>query len=184
MDVVPLAIPEVKLIRARRWQDDRGGLVETWSRDRFAEHGLVAEFVQENHVYNGAASIVRGLHFQLPPMAQAKLVRCVRGAVFDVALDVRRRSPSFGRHVAVELRAGDDCQLLIPPGFAHGYCTLEPDSEVVYLLSAPYAPATERAVLWCDPALAIAWPCAPARAIVSPKDQAAPSLAAAPDLFD
>lgn len=177
MEVVALAIPDVKLITPRRFTDPRGSFAETFSRRRFAEAGLTAEFVQDNHSLSRPAGTVRGLHFQRPPFAQAKLVRVLRGAAFDVALDIRPGSPSYGRHVAVELTAESGAMILIPEGFAHGFCTLTADTEVFYKVSRDYAPQHEGGILWNDPALGVAWPIDAAEAVLSERDRAWPGFA-------
>lgn len=181
--VEPTAIPDVLLLTPRRHGDERGALVEVYRRDRFAAAGLDAEFVQENHAWSAARGTVRGLHFQAPPHAQAKLVRVSHGAVLDVAVDVRRGSPTFGRHVAVELSAANGLQLFIPEGFAHGYCSLTPDATVEYKLTAYYAPDSEHGVLWSDPDLGIDWPVDPHDAVLSEKDRGLARLAELPPLF-
>lgn len=178
MQIIELAIPGVKLVEPVVHRDARGFLMEVWRRDAFA-----TEFVQDNHSLSIAAYTVRGLHFQIPPHAQAKLVRVVRGAVLDVAVDLRHGSPTYGQHVALELSAADRRQLLVPAGCAHGYCTLEPDTEVLYKVDAPYARAAERGLHWRDPALAIAWPVAAADATLSERDEGLPTLAALPEFF-
>jgi dTDP-4-dehydrorhamnose 3,5-epimerase len=127
---------------------------------------------------------LRGLHYQLPPCAQGKLIRVTRGAVLDVAVDIRRGSPGFGSHVAVLLSAENWQQLWVPPGFAHGYCTLEDETEVLYKTTEYYSPAHERGIAWDDPALAIGWPTAPAAMVVAERDRLLPRLAAQPDLFE
>lgn len=165
----------VRLIRRPVHGDERGWFTETWSRAAFAEIGIDADWVQDNHSRSAEAGTVRGLHFQAPPHAQAKLVRCVRGRILDVAVDIRNASPTFGQHVARELTPDNHEQLFVPAGFAHGFMTLEPGSEVIYKVDAPYAPDAEGAVLWNDPALAIAWPNLPPT--LSAKDAAAPALA-------
>ena len=172
----PTAIPGVRRIVPVRHGDERGYLSEVYRADVLREAGIVFDAVQENHSYSRDAGTVRGLHFQLPPRAQAKLVRVVRGAVLDVAVDLRRDSPTFGRHVAVELSAESGEQLYVPAGFAHGFCTLEPQPEGVYLMDQTYAPEHERGLLWNDPALGIVWPVAPEKAILSAKDRANPTL--------
>lgn len=177
MEVVALAIPDVKLITPRRFVDPRGFFSETFSRRGLIEAGLAADFIQDNHSLSKEPGTVRGLHFQRAPFAQAKLVRILRGAVYDVALDIRPGSPTFGRHVAIELSADTGAQLLIPEGFAHGLCTLEPDTEVLYKVNRDYAPQHEGGILWNDPALGIAWPIAPAEATLSDRDRKWPRLA-------
>lgn len=184
MKIESLAIADVKLITPKKFGDDRGFFSETWSERAFKDAGIDLHFIQDNHAYSAAAHTVRGLHFQLPPMAQDKLVRVVRGAILDVAVDIRRSSPTFGRHVAVVLSAENWAQLLVPKGFAHGYATLEPDTEVLYKVTSGYAPALEAGILWNDPALKIAWPVAADAAQLSDKDKVLPVLADAETLFD
>lgn len=169
----PLAIPEVLLIEHQVARDERGFFVESYREDAFLRAGL-PRFVQDNHSRSGA-HVLRGLHYQTAPMAAGKLVRCLAGRVYDVAVDLRRRSPSYGRFVAVELTGGDCRMLWVPPGFAHGLLTLEPDTEVAYKVSAYYSPAHDRALRWNDPAIGIPWPVA--EPLVSAKDRAAPLLA-------
>ena len=169
--------PEIRLFRPRRHVDDRGFFSEVYSRAAFAEIGIDAEFVQDNHSLSIPQGVVRGLHFQLPPFAQAKLVRVVHGAIADVVVDIRRGSPSYGRHARVTLSAEEWNQIYVPIGFAHGFCTLAPDSEVLYKVSRPYSAAHDRGLLWDDPALAIDWPVDAGTAIVSDKDRRQPSLA-------
>ncbi len=177
MEVVPLAIPDVKMIRPRKFGDDRGFFSETYSRRSFSAAGLDFDFVQDNHSLSATAGTVRGLHFQLPPYAQHKLVRVVRGAILDVAVDLRRGSPSYGRHVSTIISAADWNQVLVPIGFAHGFCTLESHTEVAYKTTDFYAPEHDRGLLWNDPALGIDWPVAATAAILSDKDRAHPRLA-------
>lgn len=176
MQVEPTALPEVKLVRPLRHGDARGFFSETWNRRDLARAGLDADFVQDNHVLNGKAGTLRGLHLQIAPSLQGKLVRCVRGAIFDVAVDVRRISPTRGRHVALELSAEAWNQLWIPPGFAHGYCTLTDGAEVLYKVTAYHDPAAERGIAFDDPEIGIEWPLEPAAALVSDKDRSWPTL--------
>ena len=176
-------IPEVKLLRMRRHCDERGFFSEIYSRRALADAGIDSDFVQDNHSFSDPPGVVRGLHFQIPPFAQDKLVRVVRGAIFDVAVDLRHRSPTLGRHVAQIIRAEDWMQLFIPAGFAHGFCTLEPQTEVLYKVTAYYSPAHERGLRWNDPELDIAWPVATDAAILSDKDRRHPTLAALPVHF-
>lgn len=172
----PLA--RVTLLKPKRHGDERGWFSETYSARRFAADGVAVSFVQDNHSYSRQAGTVRGLHFQRPPSAQAKLVRVLRGRILDVALDIRRGSPTYGRWVGAELSADGGDQLFIPVGFAHGFCTLEPETEVFYKVSAPYAPEADTGLRWNDPDLAIPWPVAPDRAVVSRKDAEWPRLQA------
>jgi len=169
-------LPGVVIITPRRFDDDRGWFSETWSRRALAGAGLEIDFVQDNHSLSRAAGTLRGLHCQAPPHAQAKLVRVARGAVRDVAVDVRRGSPDYGRWVGVELSAANGRQLLIPAGFLHGFVTLEPDTEVLYKCSDYYAPACDRGVRFDDPDLGIDWGIAPSAAILSEKDRDASLL--------
>lgn len=181
---VPLDLPGPLLISTRRFGDDRGFFIETYSARDFAALGIDEPFVQDNHSLSAAVGTIRGMHFQLPPHAQAKLVRVLRGAILDIAVDLRRSSPGFGRHVAVELSAANGLQLYIPAGFAHGFCTLEPDTEVAYKVSAPYVPALDRGVAWDDPDLALPWPFEAANVTLSDKDRRAPRLRDLPPCFD
>lgn len=147
----------LKKIVARRYQDQRGFFTETYSRTSFLSLEIDVEFVQDNHSFSRSENTVRGLHFQAPPRAQAKLVRCVRGAVLDVAVDIRRGSPTYGKWEGHKLTAENGHQLYIPVGFAHGFATLEPDSEIIYKCSDYYAPETEGSILWNDPDIGIDW---------------------------
>jgi len=176
MRVSETSITGVLALEPERHGDRRGFLSETWNRAGLARHGIAADFVQENHSLSRERFTLRGLHFQLPPHAQAKLVRVLRGAVMDVAVDLRHGSPSFGRHVAVVLSAAAWNQLYVPAGFAHGFCTLEPDSEVLYKVTAYYAPEAERGLHFADPALGIPWPMAAGEAVVNARDDAWPRL--------
>ena len=142
-----------------------------------AEAGYDLDFVQDNHSYSAAAGVLRGLHYQTPPQAQDKLLRVTRGSAFDVAVDIRRGSPDFGRWVSVLLTADKGNQILVPRGYAHGFVTLEPDTEVQYKVTAPYSPANDRAVRFDDPAIGIDWPLAGDALTLSDKDRAAPLLA-------
>lgn len=184
--ITSLTIPDVKVIVPDRFGDDRGFFSETYSRRVMADAGIEEEFVQDNHSLSAVVGTVRGLHYQLPPFAQAKLVRVIRGAVVDVAVDIRRDSPTFGQHVAVTLSAATWNQIYVPAGFAHGFCTLEPDTEVVYKVTAYYSRAHDRGISWNDPQLGIAWPVESATAQLSDKDRNQPRLAdvVAGDLFD
>jgi dTDP-4-dehydrorhamnose 3,5-epimerase len=183
MDVTPLAIPDVRLVKPRIFRDPRGFFSETWNARAWAAAGLTASFVQDNHAYSEPKGTVRGLHYQLPPSAQGKLVRVTRGAILDVAVDIRRGAPTFGRHVTAVLSAQNWAQLWVPEGFAHGYVTLEPDTEVIYKVTAFYAPEADRGIAWDDPDLGINWGVAPADAILSEKDTRHPRLKDAVDLF-
>ncbi len=161
----------VKLIKPRRFGDARGWFTETFHRDRYAEQGIACEFVQDNHSMSRDVGVLRGLHWQAPPFGQDKLVRCVRGRIWDVAVDARAGSPTFGKWVAAELSAENGWQLFVPVGFAHGFVTLAPDTEVEYKVSGLYAPQAEGGVIWNDPVIALPWPLPPGGPILSPKDE-------------
>ena len=165
------------LLKPKRFADERGWFSETYNRREATELGIADEFVQDNHSLSRPAGTLRGLHFQTPPQAQAKLVRCVKGRIKDYAVDIRRGSPTYGRHVAAELTAENGWQLYVPVGFAHGFVTLEADCEVVYKVSAYYAPAHDAGLRWDDPVIGIAWPLPPSGPVLSPKDEALPLLA-------
>jgi len=166
-----LAIPDVKVLTPRRFGDARGWFTESWSR-----RTLDVDFCQDNISLSAPRGTVRGLHFQKPPHAQAKLVHVLKGAILDVAVDIRVGSPTFGKHVAVELTAAEGHQIFVPKGFAHGFCTLEPDTMVMYKVDSFYAPESDAGLLWSDPALGITWPVAVDAAELSPKDKALPRL--------
>jgi dTDP-4-dehydrorhamnose 3,5-epimerase len=176
IDVEPTALPDVKIIRTKIFADPRGYFVETYNRKAFAAAGIADEFVQDNLSLSTEVGTIRGLHFQSAPFAQAKIVRVGRGRILDVAVDLRRSSPTFGRHVAVELSAENGLQLLVPVGFAHGFCTLTPNTEVSYKVTAHYSAVHDHGLAWDDPALGINWPVEPSRAILSDKDTRHPRL--------
>jgi dTDP-4-dehydrorhamnose 3,5-epimerase len=178
------AIPDVKIITPPRFGDVRGFFSEVYSRKAFEESGIFMNFVQDNHSLSGPRGTIRGLHFQSPPFSQDKLVRVTRGRVLDVVVDIRRSSPTYGRHVAVELSADNWRQLLVPAGFAHGFCTLEPDTEFLYKVTNSYAPSHDHGIAWDDPALGINWPVSPGEALLSDKDRGFPRLADLPAYFD
>jgi len=178
------AIADVKIITPPRFGDARGFFSETFNHKALAEAGLdLPPFVQDNQSLSGPAGTVRGLHFQSAPAAQMKLVRVIRGAIFDVAVDIRPNSKTFGQHVAVELSADNWAQLLIPTGFAHGFCTLQPDTEVVYKAGDYYSPAHDHGFLWNDPDLGIDWPVSAEEALLSAKDAVQPRLADLPRAY-
>ena len=177
MEVSQTALPDVFLITPRRFGDNRGYFSETWSKRAFEDAGIDLEFVQDNHSYSAEAGTVRGLHYQSPPSAQDKLVRVGRGAVMDVAVDVRQGSPTFGQWVAEELSAENGKQLLVPKGFLHGFATLCDDVDVFYKCTDFYAPDCDGGIRFDDPDLAIDWGINPKSAILSDKDAAAPGFA-------
>jgi dTDP-4-dehydrorhamnose 3,5-epimerase len=183
MQIIPTVIPDVKEIRPVRHGDARGFFSEIFREDVLRQHGIDMVFVQENHSLSADRGVVRGLHFQTPPMAQAKLVRVAAGAILDVAVDIRAGSPNYGRHVAVVLSAADGNQLFVPEGFAHGFCTLEPNTQVIYKVNRYYSPEHDRGVMWDDPALGINWPVAGGEAVLSDKDRRQPLMAELPPFF-
>jgi dTDP-4-dehydrorhamnose 3,5-epimerase len=183
LTIRPLALAEIKLIAAPRLRDQRGYFAETYMRDDFAAAGIPYDFVQDNESLSQTPGTVRGMHFQIPPFAQAKLIRVLTGRIFDVCIDLCRSSPRYGRHASVELAAAIGDQLFVPAGFAHG-CTLEADTTGLYKVDAVYSAEHERGIAWADPALAIEWPINAAAAILSAKDAALPLLRETPFYFD
>lgn len=183
LEVTPTEIPDVLLVRTRRFGDERGFFTEAFNRERWRAAGLPADFVQDNQAFSTARGTLRGLHFQRPPKAQTKVVRASRGVIWDVAVDIRQGSPWYGRWVGHELSAANGLQMVIPAGFAHGYVTLEPDSEATYKVDAPYDQEAEAGLCWDDPRLGIAWPIPPAELIILARDRALPGLAELPAIF-
>jgi len=183
MKVERLAVPEVILLTPPRHGDARGFFSETYNLARYAEAGIGLAFVQDNHSLSAERGTVRGLHCQIAPNVQGKLVRCVKGAIWDVAVDLRAGSSSYGRHASAILSAENWRQLWVPGGFLHGYCTLEPATEVIYKVTAPYDRDAERGVIWNDPDLALPWPIRPEQAILSDKDRQLPPWAQAGGWF-
>lgn len=178
-----LAIPDVILVTPARFGDSRGFFSETWQAKRYADAGIEGQFIQDNQSMSAQVGTLRGLHLQIAPNPQGKLVRVVRGSIWDVAVDVRRGSRTYGRHVGATLSAENWQQLWIPPGFLHGFCTLEPDTEVLYKVTGDYDKAAERGVIWNDPDLAIPWPIAAGAVVLSDKDKLLPRLAECPAWF-
>ena len=178
LEITATAIPDVKVLLPKSFTDARGAFSETFNAARFAEHGIKLDFVQDNQSWSAQAGTIRGLHFQSPPRAQAKLVRVVRGRIFDVAVDLRRASPTYGRWISEELSAQNRKQLLVPVGFAHGFCTLEPDTEVFYKVTDYFSPAHDLGIAWDDPDLAIAWPVPKDEVMLSEKDARQPAFSA------
>ncbi len=177
VEIRRLALDGLLEIRPKKFADERGFFSETWNAAAWREAGIDVAFVQDNHSLSRPRGTLRGLHFQTPPVAQAKLVRVTRGSAFDVAVDLRPESPTYRQWAGVTLSAAEWNQLFIPEGFAHGFLTLEADTEVQYKASATYSPPHDRAIRFDDPDLAIEWPIAAADFIISDKDRAAPSLA-------
>ncbi len=174
MQIEQTRLPGVVILTPRRFGDDRGWFSETWNAARMAEAGLDLPWVQDNHSFSATVGTLRGLHYQAPPRAQDKLVRCTRGAIFDVAVDIRQGSPTFGHWLGVDLTPDNGRQLLVPKGFLHGFVTRAPDSEVQYKCTDTYSPDHDGAVRWDDPAIGIDWGLS--APILSAKDQAAPVL--------
>ena len=181
--VMQTEIADVKLIVPRIHRDRRGFFSETYNKAGLTSLGTNLEFVQDNHSLSAERGVVRGLHFQIPPFAQDKLVRVIRGSVFDVAVDIRRGSPTYGKHVARVISVADWNQFLVPAGFAHGFCTLEANTEVIYKVTNYYSPEHDRGMLWNDPDLGIAWPVAENEAILSDKDKKQPRFRDLPKYF-
>jgi len=183
LEVQPTGIQGVRIVTPRRFEDRRGFFVETYNRQRFQEAGIYVGFVQDNRSLSRETGTVRGLHFQIGQFAQAKLVSVLRGRILDVVVDLRRSSPTYGRHVSTVLSAEAGQHLFVPIGFAHGFCTLEPDTEVAYKVSAYYSQDHDRGLAWDDPELGIEWPVSPDKAILSDKDRQHPRLSELPDYF-
>lgn len=184
LNVRSLSLPEVLEIIPAKFGDERGYFCETWNRDRFRDTGIDIGWVQDNQSRSTALFTLRGLHYQEPPFAQVKLVRVLKGRIFDVAVDIRRGSPTFGGWAALEVSAAAFNQIYVPAGFAHGFLTLDPDTEVFYKVSAPYSAQHDRAIRWDDPAIGIQWPLDGQEPTLSAKDRAAPLLAEARAAFD
>jgi dTDP-4-dehydrorhamnose 3,5-epimerase len=176
-------LPGIVTIVPDKFGDPRGYFSETYNRRDLAAHGITADFVQENQSLSAQRGVVRGLHFQAPPHDQLKLIRVIRGAILDVVLDIRHGSPSFGRHLALALNAENHMQLLVPAGFAHGFVTTEPDTEIIYKVTNYYAPSHDLGLAWDDPDLGIDWPVTAATAILSDRDRKLPRLRDLPAYF-
>ena len=183
MQLIETEIPAVKVLVPKKHGDHRGFFSEIYSRKLLRELGIDSEFVQDNHSLSAEKGVLRGLHYQLPPNAQDKLVRVICGAILDVAVDVRRSSPTFGKHVSAEISADNWKQIFVPAGFAHGFITLVPNTEVVYKVTSYYSPKDERGIRWNDSALGINWCISPDQAVLSKRDTEHPFLKDATDLF-
>ena len=184
MQIEHLEIPDVKLLTPTKHGDHRGYFSEVYNKRTLADGGISVDFVQDNASSSADAGTVRGLHFQAPPFAQAKLVRVLRGSIFDVAVDLRRGSPTYGHHVSATLSAEDWNQIWVPVGFGHGFMTLTPNTEVMYKVSDYYAPDHDHGLLWNDPALGIRWPTPATGAILSDRDREHPTLSQLVSPFD
>ena len=183
MKVRPLEIADVKLVTPPRFQDPRGFFSETWNHGRFADAGIPGPFIQDNHAVSTVSGVLRGLHCQVGRNAQGKLVRCVKGAIYDVAVDARQGSPTFGKYVGATISAENWAQIWVPTGFLHAYCTLTEETEVIYKVTGAYDKAAERGVIWNDPDIGIDWPVSPDEVILSDKDKTLPRLRDCPPLF-
>ena len=183
MQITDTALPGAKLILPVRHGDSRGYFSEVYREDALLNAGIDIEFVQDNQSMSAAIGVLRGLHFQTPPMAQSKLVRVIAGSILDVAVDIRRGSPTYGKHVAVVLSAAEGNQLLVPEGFAHGFCTIAPNSTVIYKVNRYYSPENDKGMLWNDPALGIDWRLDGREPVLSDKDRKHPTLAELPHYF-
>jgi dTDP-4-dehydrorhamnose 3,5-epimerase len=182
LNVELLSLPDVKLLRSTRISDSRGYFAETYVRRDYTAAGIKHEFIQDNESMSRAAGTVRGLHFQVPPLTQTKLVRVLRGRILDVAVDLRRSSPTYGKHLTIELSEATGDQLLLPAGFAHGFCTLEPSSVVLYKVDNVYSADHDRGVHYAS--LGIQWPIAEAEAVLSERDLGLPDFRDLPAYFD
>ena len=176
MRVIETEIPAVKRVVPKRHGDERGWFSETFRVDLLAQAGITDAFLQDNQSFSAEKGTVRGLHFQTHPAGQGKLVRVLAGSILDVAVDIRRGSATYGRYVALRLDAEGGEQLYVPVGFAHGFCTLEPNTMIAYKVTAYYSRENDRGILWNDPALGIDWPVREDEAVISDKDRAAPRL--------
>jgi len=183
MQVIETQIPDVKVLIPKRFKDARGFFSETYNAQALRSIGIDAEFVQDNQSLSVEKGVVRGLHYQLPPMAQLKLVRVTRGAIIDIAVDIRRSSPTFGKSVSIDLSADNWKQIIVPVGFAHGFVTLEPNTEVIYKVTNYYSPAHERGIRWNDPDLKLDWGFDEQVAVLSERDRKHPLFRDAMDLF-
>jgi dTDP-4-dehydrorhamnose 3,5-epimerase len=183
MKVESLAIADVKLIMPSRFHDPRGTLAVTWNHHSFAEAGVHGTFIQDNHSVSRAAGVLRGMHCQIGRNAQGKLVRVIKGAIFDVAVDVRQGSPTFGKYVSAILSAENWTQLWVPVGFLHGYCTLVEESEVIFKVTGEYDKEAERGVRWDDPDIGVAWPVSVGNVVLLDKDKVLPRLSDCPAWF-
>ena len=176
MEILETDIPDVKIIRPKKFGDHRGFFSETYNKKALSENGIDLDFVQDNHSLSTEKGVIRGLHYQTPPYAQDKLVRVIRGSILDVAVDIRKDSPTYGKHVKAIISADDWNQILVPIGFAHGFCTLEPNTEVIYKVTNYYSPENDAGIYWNDEELGIEWPIPEEQAILSDKDKRQPKF--------
>ena len=183
MEILETDIPDVKIIRPKKFGDHRGFFSETYNKKILAEYGIDLDFVQDNHSLSVEKGVIRGLHYQTPPYAQDKLVRVIRGSILDVAVDIRKDSPTYGKHIKAIISANDWNQILVPIGFAHGFCTLEPDTEVIYKVTNYYSPENDAGIYWNDEELGIEWPIPEEHAILSDKDKRQPKFSQLKSVF-
>lgn len=176
MEIAELEIPDVKVLKPKKFGDSRGFFSETYNRETLAKLGIELTFVQDNHSFSAETGVLRGIHFQTPPFAQDKLVRVVAGSILDVAVDLRKDSPTFGKHVTAKISAEEWNQILVPVGFGHAILTLEPNTQLIYKVSNFYSPQHDKGLRWDDPDLAIDWPFSAEKIILSDKDRAQPRL--------
>ena len=176
MEILETDIPDVKIIRPKKFGDHRGFFSETYNKKALSENGIDLDFVQDNHSLSTEKGVIRGLHYQTPPYAQDKLVRVIRGSILDVAVDIRKDSPTYGKHVKAIISADNWDQILVPIGFAHGFCTLEPNTEVIYKVTNYYSPENDAGIYWNDEELGIEWPIPEEQAILSDKDKRQPKF--------
>ena len=184
MELRDTEIPDVKILKPKKFGDHRGFFSETYNKKILSELGIDMDFVQDNHSLSVEKGVIRGLHYQTPPFAQDKLVRVVHGAILDVAVDMRKSSPTFGKHITAVISADNWEQILVPAGFAHGFCTLEENTEVIYKVTNYYAPDHDTGIRWNDPELGIDWPISENEAILSDKDKIQPFFSEATYYFD
>jgi len=184
MKIREFDVPGLKLIIPKRFCDERGYFSESWSERQFREQVANVSFVQDNQSLSARKGTLRGLHFQKPPFAQGKLVRVVSGSIFDIAVDIRKGSPTYKQHIAIVLSASEGSQLWVPPGFLHGFCTLQDDTEVFYKVTSYYSPTHDAGVLWSDADLGIKWPVDKGSVVLSEKDQRHPRLSDLPGFFE
>jgi dTDP-4-dehydrorhamnose 3,5-epimerase len=183
MELISTEIPDVKILTPKKFGDHRGFFSEVYNAQTLRDLGIAGDFIQDNHSLSAQKGVLRGLHYQVPPKSQAKLIRVVHGAILDIAVDIRRNSPTFGRHVSAVISAENWRQIYVPMGFAHGFVTLEPNTEVVYKVTDYYSPKHERGIRWNDPSLAINWGVDETAAILSDRDKIHPVLKDATELF-
>ena len=183
MEILETEIPDVKIIRPKKFGDHRGFFSETYNKKVLYEHGIDLDFVQDNHSLSMDKGVIRGLHYQTPPFAQDKLVRVIRGTILDVAVDIRRNSPTYGKHIKIIISEDEWNQILVPIGFAHGFCTLEPNTEVIYKVTNYYSPENDAGIYWNDEELGIEWPISEAHAILSDKDKRQPKFSQIKSVF-